>query len=95
MELNTRLSLFTQTFLKQYCDRKALGAPGGQGRLDRAQCLPETRKHSANGDVLSGCQGSLFRTDIGVACGEEVPIQGSILMGSSSKGSFNGTHGFP
>lgn len=34
----------------------------------------------------------LFRPDIRVACGEEVPKQGSILMGSSSKGSFHGGH---
>lgn len=34
----------------------------------------------------------LFRPDIRVACGEEVPKQGSILMGSSSKGSFSGGH---
>lgn len=75
------MPLFTQTFLKQYCDGKSWKRPGGQGRLDRGQCVPERGRRRARqrGTVP-------FTSDNRVACREEVYKQGLVLMGSSSWG---------
>ena len=61
MELNTRVPPFTQTFLKQYCDRKAWEIPGGQGRLDRVQASPSEAEGEGEMGLLSDW-GSLLRS---------------------------------
>lgn len=92
MELNTRVSPFTQTFLKQYCDRKAWKLPGGQGRLDRAQCLPQRGRRSARGGLLlSEWKDPLQRG----TWGDEFLKQGLILIGTTPGAHSMGHMDFP
>lgn len=92
MELNTRVSPFTQTFLKQYCDRKAWKLPGGQGRLDRAQCLPQRGRRSARGGLLlSEWKDPLQRG----TWGDEFLKQGLILIGTTPGAPSVGHMDFP